>query len=323
MAAVACFVIGAAACAAILAVLLRTGLAWRLAIDAPNRRSLHERPTPRIGGLAATPVALAAATWLRLLPVPALAGAAVLAAVSLLDDHRSLPVAVRFAIQLGCASAVVLSAASAAPTWALAVAIPALVWITNLYNFMDGSDGLAGGMTLIGFGACAVGAATRGDAALAGAAAAIAGAAAGFLLFNWPPARVFLGDVGSVPTGFLAGAISFTGWLAGDWPWWFGPLVFSPFIADATLTLVARLLRGERIWQAHREHTYQRMVTNGYGHRGTALRWYALMAAAAACALALRDAGGAVTAGVLAAWVLFYAAAFLRGKRLWPLGSAS
>jgi UDP-N-acetylmuramyl pentapeptide phosphotransferase/UDP-N-acetylglucosamine-1-phosphate transferase len=305
--------------AAILAALLRSGLAWRLAIDDPNARSLHLRPTPRIGGLATTPVVLAIAAAFHLVLPAIVVAATLLAAVSLLDDHRSLPVVLRLSIQVACAAAVAWMSAPEAPGWTLALAIPALIWITNLYNFMDGSDGLAGGMTLIGFATCAIGAATRGDVALAGAAATIAGAAAGFLVFNWPPARVFLGDVGSIPTGFLAGAIGLRGWAAGDWPWWFAPLVFSPFIADATLTLLARLLRGERVWQAHREHIYQRMVTHGYGHFGTALRWYGLMALAAACALALRGAGNATAACALAGWVVFYAAAFAAAKRAWPL----
>jgi UDP-N-acetylmuramyl pentapeptide phosphotransferase/UDP-N-acetylglucosamine-1-phosphate transferase len=314
----AMFALAAAASAAVLWTLLRTGLAWRLAIDAPNQRSLHARPTPRIGGLATTPVVLAVAAAFGLLPLAILAAAAVLAAVSLLDDHHGLPAAARFAIQCACAAAVAWTSAPL-PPWALALAIVALVWITNLYNFMDGSDGLAGGMALIGFGACAIGAATRGDLAIAAAAATIAGAAAGFLLFNWPPARVFLGDVGSIPTGFLAGAIGLRGWLAGDWPWWFAPLVFSPFIADATLTLLARLARRERVWQAHREHIYQRMVTHGFGHRGTALWWYALMALAAACALALRGAGRPASLAMLAGWIVLYIAAFAAGKKAWPL----
>jgi UDP-N-acetylmuramyl pentapeptide phosphotransferase/UDP-N-acetylglucosamine-1-phosphate transferase len=146
---------------------------------------------------------------------------------------------------------------------------------------MDGSDGLAGGMALFGFGGYAV-------AALSGptpqidlgiASAAIAGAAAGFLLFNFHPARIFLGDSGSIPLGFLAGALGYWGWLKGTWPVWFPALVFAPFIADASVTLLRRLARGERFWQAHREHYYQRMVQLGMGHGRTACAWYLLMLA--------------------------------------------
>lgn len=317
--ALACAATAAIATAAILATLLRTGLAWRLAIDAPNQRSLHRRPTPRIGGLAMTPVVLAIGTARGLLAPSILGAAAVLAAVSLLDDYRGLPVALRLPLQVVCAVAVAASIASAQPAWALVLAIGALAWITNLFNFMDGSDGLAGGMALVGFATFAIAAATHGEPALASASATVAGAAAGFLAFNWPPARVFLGDVGSIPTGFLAGAIGLHGWTTGAWPWWFGPLVFSPFIADASLTLAARLARGERVWRAHREHIYQRMVTHGFGHRGTALAWYALMVLASGSALALRDAGAVTCALVLAGWAVFYAAAFIAGRRAWPL----
>ncbi|HUN92585.1 MAG TPA: glycosyl transferase [Burkholderiaceae bacterium] len=316
----------ACACGAILWALLRTGLAWRLAIDAPNHRSLHTRPTPRIGGVGLTPVALGSTALLGLLPRPIIVAAAVLAVVSWLDDHASLPVATRFGVQVACAVAAAWAAQAMPPgtatpldTAVAAVAIVALVWMTNLYNFMDGSDGLAGGMALVGFAALAAGAEAAGDAALAGAGAAVAGAAAGFLVFNWPPARIFLGDLGSIPTGFLAGAVGLLGWRRGDWPWWFAILVFSPFIADATLTLVARLARGEKVWQAHREHIYQRMVAHGYGHRGTALRWYALMIATAGTALALRDAGVVACSVTLGAWAALFLVAFVAGKRAWPI----
>jgi len=249
------------------------------------------------------------------------AAAALLAMVSFVDDRRGLPVALRFGLQALCAAACCASAvaAGALPAPWLLVVVPAWVWITNLYNFMDGSDGLAGGMALIGFGSCALAAA---PAPVATAAAAIAGAATGFLAFNFPPARVFLGDIGSIPLGFLAGAAALGGTLSGAWPWWFVPLAFSPFIADASLTLLARALRGERVWQAHREHVYQRMVASGYGHRGTALRWYLLMAAAGGSALALRAATPAVVAAGLGAWVAFYVVAFVVARRRWaPAGA--
>jgi UDP-N-acetylmuramyl pentapeptide phosphotransferase/UDP-N-acetylglucosamine-1-phosphate transferase len=117
------------------------------------------------------------------------------------------------------------------------------------------------------------------DAALALASMVIAGAAAGFLLFNFHPARIFLGDAGSIPLGFLAGALGYWGWREGVWPVWFPALCFAPFIGDASVTLLKRLLRGEKFWQAHREHYYQRMVQSGVGHASTARTWYLFMAA--------------------------------------------
>jgi len=177
----------------------------------------------------------------------------------------------------------------------------AVAWMTNLYNFMDGSDGLAGGMAVIGFGAYALAAASGGHAPLLALSAALAAAALGFLLFNFPPARVFLGDVGSVPLGFLAGALGIVGWRDDLWPLWFPALVFAPFIADASATLLRRLARREKVWQAHREHYYQRLVRTGAGHRGAALAGYALMLVCAAAALYGRTERPLVQAAAVAA----------------------
>jgi UDP-N-acetylmuramyl pentapeptide phosphotransferase/UDP-N-acetylglucosamine-1-phosphate transferase len=177
---------------------------------------------------------------------------------------------------------------------------------------MDGSDGLAGGMALIGFGAYAAAAQLAGLEPLAALCASIAAAAAAFLAFNFHPARIFMGDVGSVPLGFLAGALGLCGWSRGAWPIWYPLLVFAPFICDASLTLLRRLLRGERLWQAHREHYYQRLVRMGFGHRGTAFIEYAAMAGCAATALLVRREPSTVQAAALAA-----AAAALIAIALW------
>jgi UDP-N-acetylmuramyl pentapeptide phosphotransferase/UDP-N-acetylglucosamine-1-phosphate transferase len=168
--------------------------------------------------------------------------------------------------------------------WQAALAI-ATAWMINLYNFMDGSDGLAGGMAVFGFGAYALGAWLVGDAVLTVVAASIAAAAVAFLAFNFHPAKVFMGDAGSIPLGFLAAALGLVGWHAGHWPLWFPVLVFSPFTVDASITLARRLLRGEAFWRAHRSHYYQRLVQLGWGHRNTALAEYALMAVCGATAL--------------------------------------
>ncbi len=161
----------------------------------------------------------------------------------------------------------------------------AVAWMTNLYNFMDGSDGLAGGMTLIGFSGYAIAAAIGADVAFATACFCVAAASVPFLFCNFHPAKIFLGDSGSIPLGFLAAALGAEGWQRNLWPLWFPLLVFSPFIVDATVTLLRRFLKRERIWQAHREHYYQRLVQLGFGHRGTALAEYALMALCALAAL--------------------------------------
>lgn len=267
-----------------LAGLLRRGNG--LPMDHPNARSLHATPTPRIGGLGIMTGVFVAALWLVdgvLLPVVLAAFA--LAAVSVLDDVRGLPVAVRFLAHfvaaLGCLLALGLTG------WALFLGTLAVVWMTNLYNFMDGADGLAGGMAAIGFGALAL-AAWLGDAPeLAAFCAAIAAAALAFLRFNFPPARVFMGDAGSIPLGFLAAALGILGVRQNLWPWLFPLLVFSPFIVDASVTLARRGLRGEKIWQAHRSHYYQRVVLLGASHRQLALAAYGLMLMCAVLAFSL------------------------------------
>lgn len=296
----------ACACAAILWTLLSTGLAWRLATDIPNDRSLHTRPTPRIGGWGIVPVVVGATLlvashlWLAALC------AAVLAAVSQIDDRRGLPARVRFAAHLAAVVVFVWAHPAPVPIWLLAVLSFLLLWLVNLYNFMDGADGLAGGMTLFGFAGYSVGAALTAHASpeLTWASAAVAGAAGGFLLFNLHPAKIFLGDAGSIPLGFLAGAFGYWGWSDGVWPIWFPALVFSPFIGDASVTLLRRLLRGEKIWQAHREHYYQRMVQLGLGHSKTAMLWYAVMAAGILLALSLLVWPTAVQWCSVGAWVI-------------------
>jgi UDP-N-acetylmuramyl pentapeptide phosphotransferase/UDP-N-acetylglucosamine-1-phosphate transferase len=195
---------------------------------------------------------------------------------------------------------------------AFIVFVLAIAWTANLYNFMDGSDGLAGGMTLIGFGAYAIAALSGGAAPLAGLCAAIAAAAAAFLAFNWHPARLFLGDVGSVPLGFLAGALGLAGWSQGLWPLWFPVLVFAPFMGDATLTLLKRALRRERVWEAHRDHYYQRLVRMGFGHRRTAGVEYAAMLGCAGLALLVFREPPVVQAIALA-----FAAVALAGAAVW------
>jgi UDP-N-acetylmuramyl pentapeptide phosphotransferase/UDP-N-acetylglucosamine-1-phosphate transferase len=269
-----------------------SGVAWWLATDVPNDRSLHTRPTPRVGGWGIVPVA-ALGIWL-FAPSLWLIGILMVfvAAVSQIDDRRGLPARLRFAAHLVVVIAVVSVYPAAVPVWGLAIVAFLLVWLINLYNFMDGADGLAGGMTLFGFAGYGVGAlvSEHPSPELAVASAAVAGAAAGFLIFNFHPARIFLGDAGSISLGFLAGAFGYWGWRGGVWPIWFPALIFAPFVCDASVTLMRRLLRGEKVWQAHREHYYQRMVQYGLGHAKTASIWYIVMV------------GGIILADVALGW---------------------
>jgi len=257
----------------------------RFALDQPNERSLHERPVPRTGGIAVLAGAATALAFGGMALALPLGLALLLAAVSFADDLRSMPVGLRLTAHLLAAAFFVWYVLAPIFWWQAAIILIGIAWLTNLYNFMDGSDGLAGGMTMIGFGAYAAGAALAGQDALATVSLCIAAASAAFLVFNFHPARIFLGDVGSIPLGFLAGALGVQGWRDEAWPLWFPLLVFAPFIADASITLLRRLARGDRVWQAHREHFYQRMVRGRFGHRGTAYVAYAVMAGCGAIAL--------------------------------------
>jgi UDP-N-acetylmuramyl pentapeptide phosphotransferase/UDP-N-acetylglucosamine-1-phosphate transferase len=255
-----------------------------LPLDHPNERSLHDTPVPRVGGIGIVSGTLLAFLLVQAEPLLA-ALVAALAAVSYIDDRSHLPIVVRFSAHAAAAAAFVSAVAPDVHVLWQAAIVLAAVWITNLYNFMDGSDGLAGGMALFGFSAYALAAWLASDIVFAIVAASIAAAAVAFLAFNFPPARVFMGDAGSIPLGFLAAALGILGWRAGHWPVWFPVLVFSPFIVDATVTLARRVLRGERFWRPHRTHYYQRLVQIGWGHRNTALAEYVLMAGCGAFAL--------------------------------------
>ena len=302
-----------AVCWLTLAWLLRRG--GRLPMDHPNARSLHETPTPRIGGLGIMAGVVVAGVWLAdaaLLPVVVAAFA--LAAVSVLDDVRGLPVALRFSAHFIAAVAALLALGLSG--WSLLVGTLAVVWMTNLYNFMDGADGLAGGMAVIGFGALALAAWLGGAPGLTAFGAAIAAAALAFLRFNFPPARIFMGDAGSIPLGFLAAALGILGAQQDLWPWLFPLLVFSPFIVDASVTLAKRGLRGEKIWRAHRSHYYQRAVLLGASHRQLAWAAYVLMLASAALAFTLLLLPRFMP-GVLAMWAVTYLVIFWAVDRRW------
>jgi UDP-GlcNAc:undecaprenyl-phosphate GlcNAc-1-phosphate transferase len=289
-----------------------------LVLDRPNERSLHARPIPRTGGLAIMAGMVAGCVLVPSLPWSALLLALALALVSFADDLRTLPIPVRLAAQLGAAAAFAALhlAPLPHPLWAVPVLL-GIVWVANLYNFMDGSDGLAGGMAVIGFGFLALAAVQGGDLGVASLCAVLAAAALGFLVHNFPPARVFMGDAGSVPLGFLAAALGYLGWTRGLWPAWFPLLVFSPFVVDATVTLAKRALRGEKFWRAHKEHYYQRMVRIGLGHRRTALIEYALMLAAGGSALAALHLEEEPRWVMLGSWAAGYALLMLAFDLLW------
>ncbi|GMW06415.1 MAG: undecaprenyl-phosphate alpha-N-acetylglucosaminyl 1-phosphate transferase [Nevskiales bacterium] len=256
---------------------------WTNVLDVPNRRSSHQVPTPRGGGIA---IAIAAifGVWLfwRNGQVPlwllygiCLPGAAI-AMVGLYDDIRRLSARSRLVVHtLACASGWLLlpmgifsEAEAFGPTRLLegAVVVTAMIWAVNLYNFMDGIDGLAGVEALF------AGTALFGLTALAGnldaglPAAAIAASAIGFLALNWPPAKLFMGDSGSGFLGYVLGYAGLAAVLAGV-SVWSVIIVVGAFVIDATVTLVIRLLQGQRAYQAHRSHAYQHLADRWGSHR--------------------------------------------------------
>lgn len=265
---------------------------WAL-LDLPNDRSLHAQATPRSGGIGI--VAGLAAGWVMIAGVlpggwwmPA--ALALTAAVSFADDVRGLPPLLRILVHALAAAVLVLPADLGltalqlpgliwqAPAWMLqGLSLLFVVWMVNLYNFMDGMDGFAGGMAGIGFATLALLGALAGAPGYTLAALVVCAAAGGFLPFNFPPARIFMGDLGSGSLGFIVAMFLLWADRRHLFPLWLGALVFSPFIVDATWTVVRRSLGGRRPWQAHREHFYQRLVQLGWGHGRTVLWGYALM----------------------------------------------
>ena len=290
------------------ALLTRGLIEWTVArgiIDAPNARSSHTRSTPRGGGLSIVIVVAGAAAVIGFVRpeellriggaiVPALA----IAAVSWLDDVQSLRNRTRFAVHLAAAVAAVavLGPVTRVDLGSLGMlrfgllAWPlTLLWIvglTNAFNFMDGSDGIAGITAAAVAAGIATAAAAYGAGAVAVIAAAFAGASLGFLTSNWQPARIFMGDVGSAFCGFLLAALPLA--VRADAVPEVLPvaaLALWPFIFDTSLTLLRRLWAGENIFQAHRSHLYQRLVIAGWSHRAVASLYGGLAAFGATLAV--------------------------------------
>ena len=266
-------------------------LAPRLRLmDAPVQRSAHRVVTPSSGGVViilALLFALAAAWLTGIVRPPAnavtlLAGLGGVCVLGAWDDRRALPVRVRLPLFFLIAALVVSqftsTGGSAADTpggalWLLPLLVLAFAWLLNLYNFMDGIDGLAA-LQCVWVAACLGVMGLRADApgAFVLLSAVTAGSYGGFLLLNWPPARLFMGDAGSLSAGYLLGLLGLWGWRDGFLPVAAWVLLMSPFLLDATFTLLLRAWRGERLTEAHSTHVYQRLARNwASGHRGVAV----------------------------------------------------
>lgn len=274
----------------------------------PNERTLHSMPTPQTGGLAvisSVVISLILAASVLAITQPSkavlpkglasgslwiVASMLLIFVVSFIDDCVGLPVVLRLGVQAVSAFIIIggvgLTLSSipipGGPNILLGIAtIPVsvlvLLWMANLYNFMDGMDGFAGGMTFFGFGFLAYFGWQAHFPVMLIIASFVAMAALGFLTHNFPPARIFMGDAGSITVGFLAGTLMILGIRDGIFELWVPTMIFSPFIMDATVTLIRRVFRRKKIWQAHREHYYQRLVLSGWTHRRTVLAEYGVM----------------------------------------------
>lgn len=269
---------------------LLTGLVWRYALrnkvlDLPNTRSSHSVPTPRGGGAA---IVLAAAAGIALASfwgaadsteaLTLVSGMLSLGIAGWVDDRRGIPPQIRLAIHFAVAVGTVYvfgglpflrignDSIGLGPI-GYAIGILGVVWSINLFNFMDGIDGLAGSQAFLIFGTIAALLFFRHDDSLATIAAILAAASAGFLVWNWPPAKIFLGDVGSGPIGYLIAGIALASENEGSVPLLVFAIVYAVFICDASVTLIRRFARGARVTEAHRDHAYQRITRAWGSHR--------------------------------------------------------
>ncbi|MBS0154063.1 MAG: glycosyltransferase family 4 protein [Nitrospira sp.] len=303
----------------------------------PNERTLHARPTPQTGGLAVVGSVvislILAASMLAItqptkpvLPKGMASGSVwivtsmlLIFVVSFIDDWRGLPAVLRLGVQAGSACIIIggvgLTLSSipipGGPTISLGiVAVPVsvfvLLWMANLYNFMDGMDGFAGGMTFFGFGFLAYFGWLAQFPVMLVITVFVAMSALGFLLHNFPPARIFMGDAGSITIGFLAGTLMILGVRERVFEIWVPMMIFSPFIVDATVTLTRRLFRRKKIWEAHREHYYQRVVLSGWSHRRTVLVEYGVMILCGGLALWYHHSTESLRPFILGVWMILF-----------------
>lgn len=274
-----------------------TGLMRRYALsrqllDHPNERSSHSAPTPRGGGVAIV-VAFMAGLVLgegvsAAATIALIGGGMCVALVGFIDDHGHIAARWRLLAHFSCAAWVLYWTGIPQFEWmgvavdigpvAAVLAALYLVWMLNLYNFMDGIDGIAGVEALtVGVGGTAVywlaGVPMGSDVDLP---ALVAAASLGFLLWNFPPARIFMGDAGSGFLGLMLGAFSLQAAVARPVLLWCWLVLLGVFIVDATVTLIRRLLRGERVYEAHRSHAYQRASRAFGAHRPVTLAVAAL-----------------------------------------------
>ena len=259
-------------CVRVLAIALKSGM-----IVHPGERQSHQHATPTGGGLGIVFSIVATATCLELiLSLPGfwwknvLPGVLLLTIVGWRDDRLPVSALLRLLIQLAV-SIWLLGFGwwefSIKETVLFTVSVLAMVWLMNVYNFMDGSNGMAGFQGVFAGLVMAVLFQLGGEYSMALVSVVIAAACAGFLPLNFPRAQVFMGDVSSVPLGFIFASLAFYGVQTGSLSLPLSILIMSVFLVDATLTLLSRAFRGERWYTAHAQHIYQRLIARGWSHR--------------------------------------------------------
>jgi Fuc2NAc and GlcNAc transferase len=270
---------------ALLTQLVRAIAVGRGVVDVPNARSSHDVPTPRGGGLAIVLVTTAGLLVLAVLGMLRLdllwavtGGGLAVALAGFADDRRSLSAATRLTVHfaaalwalvwLGGLPALRIGAHLVFPGWmGYVLGAFGIVWAINLFNFMDGIDGIAASEAVFVALAGALLSLPMGVGAGVGFAAAVfAAACGGFLMWNWPPARIFLGDVGSGYLGYVIVVLAVAATRDNPVALWVWLILGGAFFVDATATLLRRLLRGERVYEAHRSHAYQWLARRWGGH---------------------------------------------------------
>lgn len=278
-------VIGVLVCSAVLTGIVRSYSLNGGLMDTPNQRSSHNAPTPRGGGLS---IAISFSALLIFLYLTTdipdeifyalIAGGGLVGGIGFVDDHRGVPALYRFFAHILAASVVVYLTGGLPPLqfgahtidlgWGGQVlSVVCLVWLTNLFNFMDGIDGIAAMETI--FIACSAFIISNSEPAhyLMVLEMGLALACVGFLFWNWPPAKIFMGDVGSGFLGIILGGLAFVSAQADDLPIWTWLILSSVFIVDATVTVVRRMVGGEKWYKAHRSHAYQRAARRFQSHK--------------------------------------------------------
>jgi UDP-N-acetylmuramyl pentapeptide phosphotransferase/UDP-N-acetylglucosamine-1-phosphate transferase len=316
-------VVGASFVASVVTIFVVRALATRRKwLDHPNSRSAHAMPTARVGGVGVVVSFVAGSAFTLyhhgatgLATEATLMGIVAIAALGFADDVLRLRATVKLAIQIVIATTTValIKHAGATPLLgdhgALGVVVAAafvgwIVWLTNLYNFMDGIDGIAGGQSLIAASAIAVASFSAGSDSIAWVMVVLALSSLGFLVFNFPPASIFMGDVGSTAIGFAFGALPLLP-ASKNLSLWIWPLAISLFILDASVTLMRRIVRRENILSAHRSHFYQRPLALGVRHLPITLASYAgmVVVGAATAAFPILDRTPRIIAAILPLFV--------------------